>query len=111
MAERVILVDDLTGEKLDVATVSFSVQGAPYELDLAAKNRDALRAALAPFIRAARTTEAAAGSAGRLRPMRRVETGVDPRAVRAWAASNGIRVSPRGHIPKSVVERFRAAGY
>ena len=42
--------------------------------------------------------------------LRPAEVGVDNRAVRAWARSNGIELSPRGRIPADVVERFRAAG-
>lgn len=32
-------------------------------------------------------------------------------AVRAWAASNGIQVRPRGRIPTGVLKRYRAAGH
>jgi hypothetical protein len=35
---------------------------------------------------------------------------VDNRAVRAWAASNGIELSERGRIPGVVIEQYRAAG-
>ena len=35
---------------------------------------------------------------------------VDNKAVRAWAASNGIELSTRGRIPASVLEQYRAAG-
>jgi hypothetical protein len=37
-------------------------------------------------------------------------SGVDPKAVRAWAASNKIQINDRGRIPASVVEQYRAAG-
>ena len=36
--------------------------------------------------------------------------GVDTGAVRAWAAANGIAVSPRGRIKDEVIEAYRAAG-
>jgi nucleoid-associated protein Lsr2 len=29
--------------------------------------------------------------------------------VRAWAAANGIEVSPRGRIPKNVIDRYESA--
>ena len=35
--------------------------------------------------------------------------GPDPKAVRAWAAENGIEVSPKGKLPASVVEQYLAA--
>lgn len=36
--------------------------------------------------------------------------GVDTASVRAWAAANGIAVSPRGRIKDEVFEAYRAAG-
>jgi amphi-Trp domain-containing protein len=36
--------------------------------------------------------------------------GVDTAAVRAWAAANGLTVSPRGRIKDEVIEAYRAAG-
>ena len=36
--------------------------------------------------------------------------GVDNAAVRAWAAANGVMVSPRGRIKDDVIEAYRAAG-
>jgi len=36
--------------------------------------------------------------------------GVDTAAVRAWAAANGVSVSPRGRIRDEVLEAYRAAG-
>jgi amphi-Trp domain-containing protein len=37
--------------------------------------------------------------------------GVDNAAVRAWAAANGVSVSPRGRIRDEVIEAYRAAGH
>lgn len=34
---------------------------------------------------------------------------VDPKAVRAWAAEQGIAVPPVGRVPASVVEQYNAA--
>jgi hypothetical protein len=36
--------------------------------------------------------------------------GIDSAAVRAWAAANGLTVSPRGRIKDEVIEVYRAAG-
>ncbi len=36
--------------------------------------------------------------------------GVDTAAVRAWAAANGMTVSPRGRIKDEVLQAYRAAG-
>jgi len=35
---------------------------------------------------------------------------VSSEAVRVWAKSHRIEVSPRGRVPAHVVERFRQAG-
>jgi Lsr2 len=39
-----------------------------------------------------------------------VQTGVDNRAVRAWAESNGFEVSARGRISAEIIQKYRAAG-
>jgi amphi-Trp domain-containing protein len=36
--------------------------------------------------------------------------GIDTAAVRAWAAANGLNVSPRGRIKDEVIQAYRAAG-
>ncbi len=35
---------------------------------------------------------------------------IDTKAVRKWAASNGIELSSRGRVPADVVEKYKAAG-
>ncbi len=108
MAQRVVveLTDDVDG-KPAAETISFGLDGKTYEIDLSTKNAKALRKELEPWVGAARrlsgrktrTTSAAAST-----------TGVDNKAVRAWAASNGIELSARGRIPGEVIEKYRAAG-
>jgi hypothetical protein len=99
------LVDDIDGKPAD-ETVSFGLDGVQYEIDLATDNAEALRDALTPWAEAARRI---GGRRGAGRPVR-VSTEVDTKAVRAWAASNGIELSSRGRIPGHVVEQYRAAG-
>lgn len=108
MAKRTVvhLVDDLTGEELapDAGeTVQFGLDGAAYQIDLGPKSAAALRDQLAKYVNAGRRTS---------RNRRRVTSNaeVDPKAVRAWAASNGVQVSGRGRIPAAVREQYRAAG-
>jgi hypothetical protein len=111
MTQRTVvtLEDDLTGEEAD-ETVSFALDGKAYEIDLSDKNAAALREALAVYVgvarRAGRVNIPAARRGG---PLRHVATEVDPAAVRAWAASNGYEVSPRGRISKAVQDAFKAA--
>jgi hypothetical protein len=51
----IVLVDDLDGtEGDDVQEVTLALNGTAYELDLSAANREALDAALAPYVAAGR---------------------------------------------------------
>ncbi|WP_246573379.1 histone-like nucleoid-structuring protein Lsr2 [Kineosporia corallincola] len=94
----------MTGQLAD-ETVTFSLDGVEYEIDVTKKNAAALRKAFAPWKDAARRV------GGRKQPaLKQVSTGVDNRAVRAWAASNGYELSERGRIPAHVIEQYQAAG-
>jgi hypothetical protein len=101
---QIIYEDDVDGSEAH-ETVQFGLDGAQYEIDLSDKNAGKLRDALRPFLEAARKTRASAKS-----PVRK-ETKVDTRAVREWAASNGLDVNKRGRIPADVIEKFKAAGH
>ncbi|MEU1628804.1 Lsr2 family protein [Streptomyces sp. NPDC020096] len=108
MVQRVITLftDDIDGEPGDdIATHTFSVDGIGYEIDLGADNYDKLLEALAPFIRHGRKTGGARRSPGK----QPTATGPDPVKVRAWAKEQGIEVSPRGRIPRDVLEKYEAA--
>lgn len=103
MARTVIttFVDDLDGT--DAAeTVSFSLDGRHYEVDLSADNAARLRESLAGFVQAAR----------RHAPQKRVQrTIIQPqqRVIRDWANANGIEVNDRGRIPQNIVDQYTAA--
>ena len=101
MATKTIVsvVDDIDGSE-NAETVKFTFGSAEYEIDLARKNRDALAAALSPFIAAARSSSRGGGR----RSASRADD--DSAAIRAWAAENGIEVSHRGRIPRAVRERY-----
>jgi hypothetical protein len=107
MATRVTttLIDDLDPTQTADETVRFALDGAEYEIDLSKAHADDMREALREFVRAGRRLSR---SGQPLRPSAK-PVSVDPAAVRAWAASNGITVSPRGRVSSSVVEQFRAA--
>ena len=109
MAQKVnvLLVDDLDGESEATETIRFGIDGRDLELDLSADNAAAMRETLRKYVDAARKT----GSSKRGRASaRQTVTDVDPKAVRAWAESQGIEVNSRGRIPAEVVEKYRAAG-
>jgi uncharacterized membrane protein len=117
MAQRTVirLVDDLDDtEIVDGAgeTVNFALDGREYEIDLTNDHADELRAALDRYARAARKVGGRQRRARATATVAKAAASVDysPQAVRAWARANKIDVSPRGRIPQSVVDRFRAAG-
>jgi len=109
----VVLEDDLDGGEAD-ETVTFSLDGVNYEIDLSAGNAKKLRDSLSNFVGAARRTggrsiagrgrprAAAAVSGGASRSGRSAE-------IRAWAKSQNIKVNERGRIPAEVVEAYDKA--
>jgi len=105
---NVMLVDDLDGESPAGTTVKFGISGTDYEIDLTDNNAAQFRNALSKYLSAARKVSSA--SKGRAAVRHTTTDSIDPAAVRAWAKSQGIEVSPRGRIKSDVVEQFRAAG-
>jgi hypothetical protein len=99
------LIDDLDGTSAE-RTVSFSVDGTGYEIDLSKKNIAALEKALKPFVESARTSGRSRRN-GRGRS--RATSGMDLQAVRAWAREHGHDVADRGRIAEPIVEAYRAA--
>ncbi len=107
---QVILVDDIDGGAAD-ETVSFSLDGVSYEIDLSTANAAAFRDSLAQYVGTARkigrsTAGRSAGSNGRRR-----SSGGDNRTaqIREWARSNGHPVNERGRIPATIVEAYDKA--
>ncbi len=113
MVRKVIteLQDDIDGSVEDVRSVRIMVPyeyaevqrswhgpTTDYEIDLSRENRDALVAALAPFIAKARFV-----------------SGHDPKSlrpgegekIREWAEKKKIELKSRGRIPSAIVEQFR----
>ena len=99
----VVLEDDVDGGKAS-ETITFAIDGTKYEIDLNDQNAKKLRDALDGYVSKARK------ASGKRSSSRKTSSGVDLRAVRAWAASNGIELSSRGRVPSSVLERYRSAG-
>jgi hypothetical protein len=97
MAQKVtvLLVDDIDGGSAD-ETVSFSLDGVSYEIDLSTKNAKTFRDALAQYVGQARRV------GGRSSGDRTAE-------IREWARKNGHKVNERGRIPAAVVEAYDKA--
>ena len=104
MARRTVVVDDIDGSE-DARTVTFSVDGSTWRIDLSEQNRQRLREALGEFI------ESAVKVSARRRPRAALDSAppVDLADVRAWARENGYEVSDRGRIPKDIMQAYEAA--
>jgi uncharacterized protein (DUF2252 family) len=105
MAQKTVveLIDDLDGSEAS-QTVTFSLDGVDYEMDLNDENAGELRSSLARFIEAARRT------GGRKRAVTEAKTtGLPTKQIRAWALAEGLEVSPRGRIQASVVDAYLSA--
>jgi len=111
MARKVLvrLVDDLDGLPSEgVATVTFSLDGVTYSIDLNQANAGKLRDGLADYITAARRIGgrmkrgSAAGG-------RSAGSGNDGPAIREWAREQGHELAERGRIPSHIVDAYHAA--
>ena len=108
MAQKVevLLVDDIDGGEAD-ETVSFSIDGTAYEIDLSKKNAAKLRNGLEPFVASARKARKTTGRTGR--GSRTAGSRERSAEIREWAKSRGIKVNERGRIPANVIEQYEAA--
>jgi hypothetical protein len=114
MAQKYIvqLVDDLSGEQLDDGngeTVTFSLDGVSYAIDLSKDNATKMRSALDPYVAAARKADLATASKARSTRSSSAASKTDLKDVRDWASKNGFEVSSRGRIPSNVQEAYAAA--
>jgi hypothetical protein len=112
---QVLLVDDLDGGEAS-ETVSFSLDGTAYEIDLSEKNAAELRDAFAKYVGSARKSgRSGGGGSGPARSSgrsSRSSTAMDrdqAAAIRAWAKKQGLQVSDRGRIPATIIEQYNAS--
>lgn len=105
---EVQLLDDIDGTPA-AETVLFGIDGHVYEIDLAARRADKLRADLDRYVAAARRV-------GRSGPVAARRRGVQPakvdraqnQAVREWAKRKKIKLADRGRIPREVLAQYEA---
>ena len=109
MAQKTIVktYDDLDGSEIDPdgKSISFSLEGTSYEIDLSSKNVEKLREAFAVYTAKARKVS---GRTGRSSGRTAEPTPIDTRAVRAWAEEQGMEVSARGRLSTDLIEQYRA---
>ncbi len=102
MAQRVqvVLLDDLDGGPAH-ETLKFSFEGVSYEIDLSNVHASEFRAAVEPWVKAARKVSG--------RSTGRVVANSDTSKIRAWAKSSGLGVSERGRISAEIRAAYVAA--
>jgi hypothetical protein len=106
---QVVLVDDLDGGTAD-ETVTFSLDGVSYEIDLTHDNAAHLRDLLAPYVGHGRRIgggRRSTSSGGRTTG--KSTGGIDPAEVRAWAKGEGIAVNERGRISADLLAKYQSA--
>lgn len=104
------LVDDLDGSPA-VETVRIGWNGDWREIDLSKRNLATLSRVIDRYWDAARPI-AGNGRVTRRRTRaasRSRAAGRDPKAIRTWAAANGIKVPARGRIPGAVERQYNEA--
>lgn len=105
---QVLLVDDIDKSSPADETVSFSLDGVSYEIDLTSENASKLRDDLAVWIGHAERT-GGRRSTGRSASAKGSGRKADLGSVRAWARENGHQVSDRGRISAEVQAAYDKA--
>src|SRR3954452_21588439 len=110
MAQRLILIDDLD-ESEGAETITYTVNGQDYEIDLSEEHAQWFYDAFGPYIEKSRRVQRQAASTPRRGGRRRSSgSGRDDIAqIRAWAEANGHEVSGRGRIKKDVIDAYDQA--
>ena len=107
---QVLLVDDIDGGTAD-ETVTFSLDGVAYEIDLTTDHATQLRDSFATWVANARKVSgrsAQRAPRGAAAP-RRAGGSSDATAIREWARANGRNVSERGRISADIKAAYEAA--
>ena len=105
---QVLLVDDTDGATAD-ETVTFSLDGVSYEIDLTTDHARELRDALAHWVGNARKVSARSAGRPARGAARRSNGSSDATAIREWARENGHDVSERGRISANIKTAYEAA--
>jgi len=112
MAQRIVLTDDLDGSEA-TQTITYTIDGQEYEIDLSEENVRRFHEALEPFASNSRHVERQAAPVRRGRGDGRRRSSSSGRddipQIRAWAEANGYEVSGRGRIKKDVIDAYDQA--
>jgi hypothetical protein len=111
MARHFVLVDDIDGTE-GAETITYTINGQEYEIDLSEDNAERFHDALEPYVSKSRPVTrqtAPARRNGRRRSGGGGSGRDDIPQIRAWAEANGHEVSARGRIKKEVIDAYDEA--
>ncbi|MFI5802986.1 Lsr2 family protein [Streptomyces sp. NPDC051561] len=112
MAQKVeiLLIDDIDGGEAN-ETVTFSLDGKAFEIDLTTANAEKLRGLLDPYTKNGRRTGGKQVASRVTRGSSKASTGggSDTAAIRQWAKKHGHNVNERGRIPAAIQEAYKKA--
>jgi uncharacterized membrane protein len=112
MARHFVLIDDLDGSE-GAETISYTINGQDYEIDLSEDNAEKFHDTLEPYIQKSREVRRQAETARRGRGDGRRKSGASGRddipQIRAWAEAQGMDVSARGRIKKEIIDAYDEA--
>lgn len=98
------LVDDIDGSTAD-ETITFSIDGAHYEIDLSAENAEKIRAEIGEW--AEKGTRVARKKARRASAPS--SSSEENARIRQWAKDNGYEVGDRGRISAEIRQAYADA--
>lgn len=104
MAKKTVVewVDDIDGTAAS-ETVTFTIDGSRYEIDLSEKNAAKLRKTMSGWIDASRRS-----SNRRTKSAPPKTDSSESTKARKWAQDNGLDVGPRGRLRSEVIDAYRA---
>jgi hypothetical protein len=97
------MVDDIDGSDA-TTTITFSVSGVDYSIDLNDKNVAKFEKAIAPFVQHGQRI-----GGRRQRGATVTKLAGNAKAVRSWAQANGYDIPDRGRIPGDIIAAYEAA--
>jgi hypothetical protein len=95
-------VDDIDGSSAS-ETVTFTIDGSRYEIDLSEKNAAKLRDVMSGWIEAGRRS-----GHRRVRASNAKNDPSESTNARKWAIDNGFDVGPRGRLRSEVLDAYRS---
>lgn len=102
--QALLLCDVHDGAAEAQATISFTVDGTAFEIDLCASHENDLRGIFGTYISCGRK---AAGARPPDHDVRQRERAAE---IRRWARKRGIMVSGQGRLPVKVMELYATTG-